>query len=182
LAAERLVRDKDTARAHGPDGMRDVGWDSCGGADAEHTFVTIDREGDLTVDDVPDFFLRMVMFVQRRRVGGDVPVREGHVLGVEEPSCPARERAAVQHLGGINERHSGRLGALVDRVDPSTRIVVGDFKKMTIVRRRGLYVENTGLLPNTANNLPAGERGLFATARIGSDVIVPNFFRYQANT
>ncbi len=64
----------------------------------------------------------------------------------------------------------------------NTRLVVGDFSQMNVIRRRGITVETVPLAFSPTDMRPSGQRGLFASARIGSDVPNPNAFRYQANT
>lgn len=64
----------------------------------------------------------------------------------------------------------------------NNRLVVGDWSQMTIARRRGISVEVVNAVFSTSHMRPTGSRGLWATARIGSDVPNPNAFRMQANT
>jgi HK97 family phage major capsid protein len=60
-------------------------------------------------------------------------------------------------------------------------LVVGDFSNMVIARRTGLSVELVPHLFATANNLPSGQRGLFAYGRIGSNVVNAAGFRLLQN-
>ncbi len=51
-------------------------------------------------------------------------------------------------------------------------LVVGDFKKgMTIAQRAGMTMELVPHLFGTTNQRPTGQRGYFAHARVGSDVV-----------
>jgi hypothetical protein len=70
---------------------------------------TVDRDLQLTLDDVPDLLLVVPVLRKRGRVGGDVVVRERHVLGMKEAPVPARERLGRQHLPWIDEGHPRRL-------------------------------------------------------------------------
>lgn len=57
-------------------------------------------------------------------------------------------------------------------------VLLGDFEKFVIVDRPGgMSVEYIPHLFNTANNLPDGRRGWYATWRTGSDVTDANAFR-----
>ena len=61
-------------------------------------------------------------------------------------------------------------------------VVVGDFQNYLIARRTGMSVELVPHLFSTGNNLPMGQRGWFAYARIGGGVINTAAFRLLVNT
>jgi HK97 family phage major capsid protein len=60
-------------------------------------------------------------------------------------------------------------------------LVLGDFSNFLVAQRVGMTVE---LVPHLfgASQRPTGQRGWFAYARIGSDVVVANAFRRLQNT
>jgi HK97 family phage major capsid protein len=96
--------------------------------------------------------------------------------------------AAVLPTGGAAEVVAGRpfyensyMPVASTTTGANTRLIIGDWSRMVIVRRTGITVEPIPLLPNVANNRPDGTRALFGRARIGSDVPDPQGFRYQAN-
>ena len=60
--------------------------------------------------------------------------------------------------------------------------IVGDFRNYKIARRGGMAMEQIPHLFHTANNLPSGQRGVFAYSRIGANVVVTNAFRLLVNT
>jgi HK97 family phage major capsid protein len=60
--------------------------------------------------------------------------------------------------------------------------VIGDFQKFLIVQRAGMQVELVQHLFDTSTGRPTGNRGWFAFARHGHDVIAPNAFRLIANS
>jgi HK97 family phage major capsid protein len=61
--------------------------------------------------------------------------------------------------------------------------VVGDFSTgFLIVQRAGMTVELVNHLFDTSTGRPTGQRGWFAYARHGFDVIVPNAFRLLSNS
>jgi HK97 family phage major capsid protein len=60
-------------------------------------------------------------------------------------------------------------------------IVVGDFSKYVIPRRRGMSVELIPHLFDTSTNLPSGQRGWYAHARIGGGAADLGAFRLLQN-
>lgn len=61
------------------------------------------------------------------------------------------------------------------------RLVVGDFNNYVVARRSGMNVELVPQLFHTANNLPSGQRGWFAYARIGGNSVNDLGFRLLQN-
>ena len=61
-------------------------------------------------------------------------------------------------------------------------LVVGDWDSMVIARGRGMSVELIPHLFHLSNNRPSGSRGLFAYARIGSNVVNPAGLRLLNQT
>lgn len=61
-------------------------------------------------------------------------------------------------------------------------LIVGDFRNFVVAQRTGMTVELVPHLLSTTTNLPNGQRGWFAYARIGSDSVNDNAFRMLANT
>lgn len=60
-------------------------------------------------------------------------------------------------------------------------LVVGDFRNYLIVDRAGMTVELVPHLFSTTTNLPNGQRGIFAHARVGADSINDDGFRLLQN-
>src|SRR5262249_21219180 len=60
-------------------------------------------------------------------------------------------------------------------------LVVGDFRGYLVAQRAGMTVEFIPHLFDVTNNRPTGQRGYFAWARVGADVIVPQAFRLLVN-
>lgn len=60
-------------------------------------------------------------------------------------------------------------------------LIVGDFQKYLIANRAGMSVEVVPHLFGTTNGRPTGQRGLYAWARVGADVIDDLAFRLLAN-
>jgi len=61
-------------------------------------------------------------------------------------------------------------------------LVVGDFSHYLIAQRAGMSVEVVPHLLSTTTNLPNGQRGLFAYARVGADSVQDGAFRMLTNT
>lgn len=98
--------------------------------------------------------------------GGDLWVRLGAGLPPELIGYPAYEASAMTTTtAGTNDR----------------LLVFGDFSQFLIVDRVGMSVELVPHLFATANNLPSGQRGLYAFWRNNSKVLVQNAFRFLAN-
>lgn len=60
-------------------------------------------------------------------------------------------------------------------------LVVGDFQGYLVAQRAGMTVEFIPMLFDVTNNRPTGQRGWFAWARVGADVINPAAFRLLTN-
>lgn len=60
-------------------------------------------------------------------------------------------------------------------------LVVGDFRGYVVAQRAGMTVEFIPMLFDVTNNRPTGQRGWFAWARVGGDVVNPNGFRLLRN-
>lgn len=89
------------------------------------------------------------------RLGADVP---GLLLG----------RGAYEAEG-----MDGVITALADNY----ALIFGDFTNYVIADRIGMMVEFVPMLFATANNLPTGQKGWFASARLGADSVNDGAFR-----
>jgi HK97 family phage major capsid protein len=74
------------------------------------------------------------------------------------------------------------LTAFSGTTGQSDYLIVGDFRNFVVAQRAGMTVELVPHLLSTTTNLPNGQRGWFAYARIGSDSVNDNGFRMLANT
>lgn len=59
--------------------------------------------------------------------------------------------------------------------------VVGNFRGFLVAQRAGMNIEFIPMLFDVTNNRPTGQRGWFAWARVGSDVIDPTAFKMLQN-
>jgi len=60
-------------------------------------------------------------------------------------------------------------------------LVVGDFQGYLVAQRAGMSIEFVPMLFDRTNNMPTGQRGWFAYARVGADVIDPTAFQLLTN-
>jgi HK97 family phage major capsid protein len=60
-------------------------------------------------------------------------------------------------------------------------LVVGDFRGYVVAQRAGMMVEFIPMLFDTTSNRPTGQRGWFAWARVGGDVVNSAGFRLLVN-
>ena len=72
-------------------------------------------------------------------------------------------------------------GAVPGTTGAKNILVVGDFSNYLVAQRAGMSVEQIPHLFHTSNNLPSGQRGLFAYARNGMDSIADPAFRLLQN-
>lgn len=60
-------------------------------------------------------------------------------------------------------------------------LVVGDFRGYLVAQRAGMNIEFVPMLFDVTNNRPTGQRGWFAYARVGADVVDPTAFQILTN-
>jgi predicted phage gp36 major capsid-like protein len=60
-------------------------------------------------------------------------------------------------------------------------IVAGNWKGFLVAQRAGMNIEFVPMLFDVTNNRPTGQRGWFAWARVGSDVVDPTSFQLLTN-
>ena len=65
--------------------------------------------------------------------------------------------------------------------DGANILIVGDLKKYCVAQRIGMTVELIPHLTSTGNNRPSGQRGLYAFARVGANVLDSGAFRKLKN-
>lgn len=65
--------------------------------------------------------------------------------------------------------------------DGANILAVGDFNRFLVAQRAGMTVEYVPNLFGTTNARPTGQRGWFAHARVGSDLITTNAMRVLKN-
>jgi HK97 family phage major capsid protein len=60
-------------------------------------------------------------------------------------------------------------------------LVAGDWQGFLVAQRAGMNIEFVPMLFDVTNNRPTGQRGWFAWARVGSDVVDPTAFQLLTN-
>jgi HK97 family phage major capsid protein len=93
---------------------------------------------------------------------------------VDLAGVPTTLRGAALAIASGAPDFSGTTGA-------ANILVVGDFRNYVIVDRAGMSVEYIPHLFDVTNNMPTGQRGLFAHARVGADSIDDTAFRLLQN-
>lgn len=63
----------------------------------------------------------------------------------------------------------------------ANELVVGNFKGYLIAQRAGMTIEFVPMLFDVTNNRPTGQRGWYAFARVGADVVDPTAFQLLQN-
>ncbi len=90
--------------------------------------------------------------------------------------------AFADMLFGRQVRESPYFTDFTSTTGPQNVLVVGDFSNMVIARGRGMQVELVPHLLSLTTNLPNGQRGWFAHARVGSNVVNTAGFRLLNQT
>lgn len=93
---------------------------------------------------------------------------------VDLAGVPTTLRGAPLAIASGMPDFSGTTGA-------ANILVVGNFRNYLIVDRAGMTVELVPHLFDVTNNMPTGQRGLFAHARVGADSIDDLSFRLLQN-
>lgn len=93
---------------------------------------------------------------------------------VDLAGVPTTLRGAALAIASGMPAFTGTTGA-------ANILVVGDFRNYVIVDRAGMSVEYIPHLFDVTNNMPTGQRGLFAHARVGADSIDDTAFRLLQN-
>src|SRR6516225_10098816 len=126
FAADGVVDDDcATLFLHRHNRVRGAGGNDCCGAGAKAALFIAEREVQLSLDDVPNLFVRVRVRVQGS-AGVDFVISEGHVVGVEKTTAPTLFRLQLRKRARIDESHShssswqlcmrGRCGANSNRV------------------------------------------------------------------
>lgn len=88
-----------------------------------------------------------------------------------------------QVLNTLRTRPVYNSAWMTDTISTNTPVaIVGDFNNYLFASRAGMSIETIPLLMGVTNHRPTGQRGFFAYARFGSDVVVPNGFRLLINS
>jgi HK97 family phage major capsid protein len=88
---------------------------------------------------------------------------------------------AIPHLFGKEYPMNDYMSSMPVGTAAGNLLVVGDFHGFLVAQRAGMSIEFVPMLFDVTNNRPTGQRGWFAYARVGSDVIDPTAFQLLQN-
>lgn len=88
---------------------------------------------------------------------------------------------AIPHLFGKEYPMNDYMSSMQVGTAAGNLLVVGDFKGFLVAQRAGMSIEFVPMLFDVTNNRPTGQRGWFAYARVGSDVVDPTAFQLLQN-
>jgi len=99
-------------------------------------------------------------------------------LGTTDPNFTVDiTQEAIPRLFGREYPMNDYMADFVAGTSTDPLLVVGDFQNYLVAQRAGMQVEFLPMLFDVTNNRPTGQRGWFAWARIGADVINDSAFR-----
>ncbi len=90
--------------------------------------------------------------------------------------------AAADRLLSRNAYTSSYFPDFTGTTGQANILVVGDFSNYVIAQRAGMSIELVQHLVDVTSNRPTGQRGWFAWARTGGNVVVEQGFRLLCNT
>lgn len=99
-------------------------------------------------------------------------------LGTTDPNFTVDiTQEAIPRLFGREYPMNDYMADFVAGTSTDPLLVVGDFQNYLVAQRAGMQVEFLPMLFDVTNNRPTGQRGWFAWARVGADVINDAAFR-----
>ena len=103
-------------------------------------------------------------------------------LGTTDPNFTINlTEEAIPRMFGREYPMNDYMSDFVAGTGTQPLLVVGDFMNYLVAQRAGMQVEFLPMLFDVTNNRPTGQRGWFAWARIGADVINDSGFRLLTN-
>lgn len=103
-------------------------------------------------------------------------------LGTVDPNFTVDiTNEAIPRLFGREYPMNDYMAAAATGTAAANELIVGDFHGFLIAQRAGMSIEFVPMLFDVTNNRPTGQRGWYAYARVGSDVIDPTAFQLLQN-
>jgi HK97 family phage major capsid protein len=103
-------------------------------------------------------------------------------LGTVDPNFTVNiTDEAIPRLFGRQYPMNDYMNSMVALSAAGNLAIVGDFHGFLVAQRAGMTIEFVPMLFDVTNNRPTGQRGWYAYARIGSDVIDPTAFQLLQN-
>lgn len=88
---------------------------------------------------------------------------------------------SIPRLFGKNYYMNDYMPAQAVALAAGAEAIVGNFKGYLVAQRAGMSIEFIPMLFDATNNRPTGQRGWFAYARVGADVVDPTAFQILVN-
>ena len=99
-------------------------------------------------------------------------------LGTSDPNFTVDiTQEAIPRLFGREYPMNDYMADFAAGTSTDPLLVVGDFQNYLVAQRAGMQVEFLPMLFDVTNNRPTGQRGWFAWARVGADVVNDAAFR-----
>lgn len=99
-------------------------------------------------------------------------------LGTTDPNFTVDiTQEAIPRLFGREYPMNDYMADFAAGTSTDPLLIVGDFQNYLVAQRAGMQVEFLPMLFDVTNNRPTGQRGWFAWARVGADVVNDNAFR-----
>ena len=103
-------------------------------------------------------------------------------LGTVDPNFTVDiTQEAIPRMFGRQYPMNDYMADLPSGTGTQPLLVVGDFRGYVVAQRAGMMVVFIPMLFDTTNNRPTGQRGWFAWARVGADVVNTAGFRLLVN-
>lgn len=103
-------------------------------------------------------------------------------LGTLDPNFTANLREAdIGPLFGRPYEQNDYFSDFTSGTGTQSWLVAGNWQGFLVAQRAGMNVEFVPMLFDVTNNRPTGQRGWFAWARVGSDVVDPTAFQLLTN-
>lgn len=103
-------------------------------------------------------------------------------LGTVDPNFTVNiTEDAIPRLFGRQYPMNDYMSSVAAGTAAANLAIVGDWKGYLVAQRAGMNIEFVPMLFDASSNRPTGQRGWFAYARIGADVVDPTAFQLLQN-
>lgn len=103
-------------------------------------------------------------------------------LGTVDPNFTVDiTNEAIPRMFGREYPMNDYMSSVAAGTAAANLLIVGDWKGYLVAQRAGMNIEFVPMLFDVTNNRPTGQRGWFAYARVGADVVDPTAFQLLQN-
>jgi len=103
-------------------------------------------------------------------------------LGTVDPNFTVNiTESAIPRMFGREYPMNDYMSSVQVGTAAGNLLIVGNWKGFLVAQRAGMNIEFVPMLFDVTNNRPTGQRGWYAYARIGSDVVDPTAFQLLQN-